>query len=478
MNRKRSNIVFLTIVVISWCSIFFSSCKERSMEGMIVFTQVTGDLQDINYTTGDSWRYISNSRIVALNSNKSEETIKVLTEGFYSACSPVISYDGQNMIFAAQKRPNDIWQIWEMSLENLKVRQITFSTKNCIDPAYLPDGRLVYSKSTTNKAVKSGHTLFTCNIDGSNIRQITYNPHAYFASTVLHDGRILTISKQLYPEQKDGMFMVLRPDGSKEELFYQGLNGSDLHSRGWETNNGKVIFIESNNNDRKGGNIISIDYNRPLHSRVDLSSGIKGDFYAINSLKKGKLLVSYRSPDDDRYALYEFDIENKTLVQAIYKDKNYNVLEAVVVKKQDRPKNLPSEVDLGVKTGLLLCQDINFSDIQSVGNASSTSKAISIEVTGIDASLGIVDVEKDGSFYLKVLADTPFRITTIDENGHIVNGPGSWIYLRPNERRGCVGCHEDNEQVPMNRQPLSIRKDPITIPVQVKEIYNKKVSLK
>lgn len=477
MNRKRSNIVFLIIMVITCSGIFFSSCKERSMEGMIVFTQVAGDLQDINYLTGNSWRYIPDSRIVALNSNKSGETLKVLTEDYFSACSPEISYDGKFMIFAAQKKQNDSWQIWEMNLENLKVRQVTSSTENCIDPAYLPGGRLVFSKFTTNDAVKTGHSLFTCNLDGSEIRQITYSPHAYFASTVLQDGRILTISRQLYPDQRDGMLVVLRPDGSKQELFYQGLKGSDLHSRGWETINGKVIFIEAENNDKEGGNIISIKYNRPLHSRVNLSSGIKGDFYNISPLQADRLLASYRPSDDDRYALYEFDAKNKTLGQVIYEDKNYNVLEAVVVKKQERPKKLPSEVDMGVKTGLLLCQDINFSDIQSEGNTTSTSKAVSIEVMGIDSSLGIVDVEKDGSFYLKVLADTPFRIQTIDENGHVVNGPGSWIYLRPNERRGCVGCHEDNEQVPENRQPLSIRKDPIIIPVDIKEIHKKKVSL-
>ncbi len=101
-----------------------------------------------------------------------------------------------------------------------------------------------------------------------------------------------------------------------------------------------------------------------------------------------------------------------------------------------------------------------------------------MEVMGIDSSLGIVDVEEDGSFYLKVLADTPFRLQTVDENRHVVNGPGSWLYLRPNERRGCVGCHEDNEQVPENRQPLSIKKDPFILPVQMKEIHKKKVSLK
>lgn len=476
MNIKRSNIVFL--MIISCSAILFSSCNERLKEGTIVFTEVTGDLHDINYITGNSWRYISKSRIMALDPEKAGASPKLLTKGFFSACAPQISYDGKQLLFAAQKKQSELWQIWEMNLENYKIRQVTSSKENCIDPAYLPDGNLVFSKFIKNDTVKTGHALFTCNRDGSEIRQITYNPHNYFASTVLQDGRILAISRQIYPDQRDGMFMVLRPDGTKQELFYRGLKGNELHSRGFETNNGKIVFIETDNNDQKGGNLISINYSRPLNSRVNLSTGIKGDFYAISPLQSDKLLVSYRSSEDEPFALYEFDTENKMLGQTIYKDVNYNVLEAVAVEKHERPKKLPSEVDLDVKTGLLLCQDINFTEIKSTDKASSTSKAIKIEVIGIDASLGTVDVEEDGSFYLKVLADIPFRIKTIDQSGEVVNGPGSWMYLRPNERRGCVGCHEDNEQIPENRMLLSVKKDPITIPVRSKEIHNKKVSLK
>lgn len=462
---------FLIIMITSCISLFFSSCKERSTEGMIVFTEVAGGLQDQNYITGNSWRYFPDSRIVALDPNKSGEKLNILTEGFFSACSPSISYDGNFMLFAAQKTQNDIWQIFEMNLKNLKVRQVTSSTENCIDPAYLPGQRLVFSKFTTNDEVKTEISLFTCNLDGSEVNQITFNPQNYLASTVLMDGRLLTINRQLYPIEEDAMLMVLRPDGSKQELFYKGLKGSELISRPYENNEGKVLFIESDTINKTGGNIISINYNQPLHSKVNLSSNIKGNFYSISPQQSGKLLVSYRSSDADQYELYEFDMENKTLGDAIYKDKGYNILEVVVVEKKLRPKKLPSEVDMSVNTGLLLCQDINFSDIAPVENTNLTSKAVKIEVMGIDASLGIFDVEKDGSFYLKLLADTPFRLKSMDESGNVVNGPGSWINLRPNERRGCIGCHENNEQVPENRQPLSVKKDPIILPAQMKEIH-------
>ena len=136
MNIKRSNIVFIIIVAIGYSCGFFSSCKQRSIEGMIIFTEVAGNLNDMDHITGNSWRYFSESRIVALNSNKSGEQINVLSKDFLSACSPKISYDGNFMLFSAQKEQNDIWQIWEMNLKNLEVRQVTTSTKNCIDPIF------------------------------------------------------------------------------------------------------------------------------------------------------------------------------------------------------------------------------------------------------------------------------------------------------------------------------------------------------
>lgn len=469
MIRRRIHIVFKFIMVIGITGLFFSSCNERSMQGKIIFTQVSKELKNIDFITGDSWRYINESRIVALNPDASEEKLKVLTEGYFSACSPEISYDGKFMIFAAQKKQNDIWQIWEMNLKNLKVKKVTSSNENCIDPAYLPGGRLVFSKFSTNNIVIKEHSLFTCNIDGSEIKQITFNPNTNFASTVLQDGRVLTISKQIYPDHRDGMFMVLRPDGTKEELFYQGAKGSNILSRAYETKNGKIVFIESDKN-KEGAHLVSIDYNRPAHSRIDLSSDIIGDFHTISPMKGGKLLVSYRASEDERYALYEFDPENKILGNLIYKDTGYNALEAVEVEKNERPRNIPSEVDMNVKTGLMLCQDINFSDDQNVNNTSSTSKAVRMEVMGMDTTLGIVDVEKDGSVYLKILADTPFQLRTLDEDGKIVSGPSSWIYLRPNERRGCVGCHQGNERVPDNRQPLSVLKAPVEIPKHLNKV--------
>ena len=140
---------------------------------------------------------------------------------------------------------NDPWQIWEMNLTNTKIRQITSSQENCTDPDYLPDGSIVFSRLNVNDTLKAGHSLYTCNPDGSNLTRITFNPHTYFASTVLKDGRVLSISRQVFPVNGDQSFVILRPDGTKAELFYEGTDGSTLVNRARKRIMVKIVFIES-----------------------------------------------------------------------------------------------------------------------------------------------------------------------------------------------------------------------------------------
>jgi hypothetical protein len=293
----------------------------------------------------------------------------------------------------------------------------------------------------------------------------------------LHDGRLLTIGRQLYPALDEPLLMVMRPDGTKADMFYQGLDHTVLSSRAMETANRNIIFVETDSANPESGHLVSIHYNRPLNSRTNLTSGIEGIFSSVVPEPSGKLLVTYRKSDADRYALYEFDPVNKELGQVVYASPDHDVLDVVVVEERTRPKKLPSEVDMGVKTGLLLCQNIHILDPGFPVKPATAKKAVKIEVLGLSSSMGIVTVEEDGSFYLKAIADTPFRIRTLDEDNKVVNGPSSWIWLRPNERRGCVGCHEDHELAPENNVSLSVKKDPVLIPVHVSEVTEKEVEL-
>lgn len=178
------------------------SCHSGSMKGMIVVTQVAGLPGNPDFITGESWRYILQSRIVAFDPSRPGEAVKLLTSNYYSACNPEISYDGKHMIFAAQLKQGESWHIYEMNLDDLTCRKVSQLKESCIDPAYLPGGHAVFSKAPGKDSTDSGHALFTCSLDGSDLRQITFHPNSDFASSVLMDGRILTISSQVYPVNK------------------------------------------------------------------------------------------------------------------------------------------------------------------------------------------------------------------------------------------------------------------------------------
>jgi hypothetical protein len=475
MNKNRATIVFLYLMAIGFANIFLLSCSDKSIEGAIIFTRSAGKTQELKSESSAIGKYIPQTQILILNPKKTGSTPKVLTGNYFSANSPKISFDGKFMLFAAQKKENDPWQIWEMEISNLKSRQVTNSKENCTDPVYLPSGRLLFSKFSANDTLKGGHALFTCNSDGTNLNRITFNPGTYLESNTLMDGRILTVGQQVYPSITEPRFMILRPDGTKADMFYKSAKDSFVASQGVETAKGNIVFIESDKANNGKGCLTAISYNRPLHSKINLSSTIDGDFHAVTSTVSSGLLVAFRKSDKERYALYEFDQDKKTLGKKIYGDPGYDVLEAVETGMHERPKKLPSEVDMGVKTGLLMCQDINATDLKST--TAGLAKSTGIEIVGIDSTLGVVEAAADGSFYLKVMADKPFRIQTVDKTGKIISGPGDWIWVRPNERRGCVGCHQDPEMVPANSVPLAVKKSPVVIPMHINKVVEKKVSL-
>jgi len=466
MNNTRSTIVFTFLMALGFASPFLSSCKKKSAEGTIIFTRTAGRFEESVSGTTDPLKTKLRAEIVAIEPGLSP---RVLTSSFYSATTPEISDNGQTMIFAARKTEGDPWQIWETDLLNLKTRQLTKMKGDCTDPAYLPLGRFLFTCHSAQDSLKSTESIFTANIDGTEMKRITFIPHAFSSSHVLADGRIITKGVQNYPESGAEKYLVMRPDGTKSELFYCGSEGTRLAGPGLEMKDGRIVFIESEKSNNGKGNLVTVSYNRPMHSRIILSSGLDGDFRAVFPEPSGKLLVSYRKTSSDRYGIYEFDPESRSLGKQFYTSTDFDVIEVANVVKHNRARKLPSEVNTALKTGLLMCQDVNLDD-NPVQNTGAPLKTIHrIEIMGVDSSMGIFHPSKDGSFYLKVVADKPFQIRTLDENGKVLR-KCDWIWLRNNERRGCVGCHEDQDIAPDNRIPLAVKKAPIGIPVHVSKI--------
>jgi hypothetical protein len=447
MDRKTTILSTVTILLL------LSSCGNRIREGTIIFTQSAGN----------------ESRIAAIDPRNPGQKPAVLSENFWSASSPDLSYDARYLLFSASKKIKDPLQVWMMDLKTGRIRQITSSLVDCHDPVWLPGGQIIFSRASGESGT-SEKQLYTCSSDGSGMKRITFDPYSYEDITVLHDGRLLA---RRHSDGRSVNFMVLRPDGTKNMIFYKSPDGMEISGRPRETHDGRILFIEEG---WEKTELVAISYNRPLHSRrviTGLPGSVVSGFFPIEA---GKLILSFKPVAKETFVVGEFDLLSLK-VKNLFEIDGCEMIDPIVVKKSDRQRKLPSEVDLGVYTGQLLCHDIHFTGTGARFASFIPGLHQKVEIVGRDSSFGFVVPEQDGSLYLKVVADTPFRIQQVDENGNNTTGPSAWIYIRPNERRGCIGCHEDPEMVPGNRLPLAVKKLPVSIPVELKNLTEKEIEL-
>jgi hypothetical protein len=431
------------------------SCSSNSYEGMVVAVELNGANLD----------QLHGAKLIAIDIQNPGKTATVVSTGFKSAAAPALSHDGRYLYFQGKKEGDQAWQIWVTDLHKGGTTRVTDLPENCIEPAPLPDGRVLFSREGEVGGMVV-FDLFRCEMDGTALTQITFNPALNTHATVLQEGRLLYLSQEVYPETKSVKSMVMRPDGTKSERYYSGTEASSPVSGGMESAEGYIYFIES------GGHLTRVSHKRPLHSRESLSEALPGTFAAVYPMEGSNNLVSYQPSGDEPFALFTFDAATKEAPHLLYQGLGSVTDPVLVTLQEKRPLILPSPVDPGKPTALLMSQDINHSMLPVNAGITGDSTANRIRVSTLEGELAVVEVKGDGSFYLKVDAGIPLRIETLNSQGETLRGPSDWIYLRANERRACVGCHADPELSPKNLQPLAIKEDPVVLVAKMKESSN------
>ena len=81
------------------------------------------------------------------------------------------------------------------------------------------------------------------------------------------------------------------------------------------------------------------------------------------------------------------------------------------------------------------------------------------------AVLGTVPVEKDGSVHFKLPPYLPVFFQVLNEQGLAVQSMRSDVYVAPQERLSCAGCHEQRHRAPPAKTeiPLAMRREPSVI---------------
>ncbi len=425
--------------------------------------------------------------------------VEPLVEGFESACDPCVSFDATRLLFAGKGQQADNWNIFELNLADRKVSQITRDLGDCRHPIYLSSFYTITENQPWDQvAFVSSHeggrnefgkepatSLYTCKPDGSYLNRITYNLSSDFDPAIMADGRLVyaTWRRSTLDHGRLGRIALesVNVDGIDRGPFV-AQSAKRVLQQPCATARSEVVFVEADKLPWDGaGSLARVSTRRPLHTYESLTKPADGLFHSPSAFPGAAILVSRRPADGSgTHGLYRMDLSTGELT-LIHDDPQFHEIQGQALWARPQPDGRSSVVSAQDPLATLYCLDVyqtEFTDPSWLPRG--TAKSIRIleglapdrEITkppmkgadllAVRRILAEVPLEADGSFQVKVPANTPIQIQLLDERGLALRDCG-WIWARNHQAQGCIGCHEDPERTPPNFVPLALQKQSVLV---------------
>lgn len=401
---------------------------------------------------------------------------RVISRGFAGAADPDVSFDGRRILFAGKQTKTDPWCVWEMNADGSGLRKITCGAAGARHPIYQttvytitptdvePWKQIAFVGEDQDERDEAGaapHTsLWSCKIDGTALRRLTFNLSNDVDPVILPDGRMVYAAwlTGAFPRSGDGRAALVgvNEDGTDYQV-YAGTDGLRVKRAPVPTSDGRVVFVEAEQPAADGaGRLASVSQVRPLHSYASLTTAADGRFRAPSALPDGRVLVSWRADTpQSQFAVHRFDPSTRTHEQ-VFVDKGWHAVSARLVAPRPEPDARSSVVRDDDPQATIFTVSV---DIHDLGDRlpAGTAKTLRV-IEGVAAGpgraastriLGEVPIAADGSYQVKIPANTPVRLQTLDADGLALR-TSAWLWGRNHDAQGCVGCHEDPERTPPN----------------------------
>ena len=405
-------------------------------------------------------RFSQGSRIVRTTSGPTAGNVVNLTPEFFAAADPQVSFDASRVLFSAQSQPGARWQIWEMRADGSAKRQVTRLESDCLRPGYLAHEEFVFT-IVTAEGGRAASQVYVAKLDGTEAHPITFGPGNFQVETVLKDGRILVSAASPLVPGKDasGELYVMRHDGSGLASFRCEHRQPARRAQAAELADGSIVFVKNPPTRAAVGGELAMIRRGALHnSSLSPQAAVS---WSPRALDAGKLIVARRNPapGNSKFDLYAFDSASGKFGDLIYQDPKLSSVQAVPVAAHHVPRWYWSTLNPQSKAGYFVCLDARQSADEPDGRIATPLAHVRVLILegNQERSLGEAAVETDGSFYIAVPPDQPVRFELLDASGGVIRAQRSWIWSRPGEERGCVGCHEDKSVAPENRWPLALK---------------------
>lgn len=417
------------------------------------------------------------------------EPTLLLDTGKGALGSPSVSFDGQWIYFSMAREEDDFFHLFRISSQGGEPEQLTEGPFFDIDPAELPDGRIVFA-STRMGTFEEYHSppsraLFVMNADGSDIHPITNTIIFDNEPEVLADGRILFIrSDNFFDRGKvETLLHATFPDGTRGYTEFGLDNGPEYGGR-LRANycgspapmpDGRVAYLSN-----AGITVGRVGNTQGNLQHVPLKAG------DVASLPDGRLLCTVLGAESSEYdSINILNPDSRPVVMTKVLDTGGQALHSpVFLGARTRPALRPDQVrfpeDPTKKaTGFLICQNAQFTKnttagwervrairvLAGKGLTTRSSHSYIVHAGNETVELGTVPLAPDGSFSIEVPADTPLALQAVDAEGRSELNEMSWIYVRPGEKKSCVGCHQPRQSTPLaaGARPMALSSPPVKL---------------
>jgi HEAT repeat protein len=407
----------------------------------------------------------------------------VLDAGKGAIGSPSVSFDGRTIYVSMARDGEPFFHIFRLPAEGGQPQRLTDGPFHDIDPAEMPDGRIAFTSTRVGMFDEyhnpPARALFSMDADGTNIRPITNTFIFDNEPEMMPDGRILFIrSDNFFDRGKvETLLHAIHPDGTEGYTEFGLDNGPEYGERlrafycgsPAPMPDGRVAFVSGPGvtvgwpgTDTKyqkhyqmdAGDVAATPDNRLLVTvarRVTVEEGAGKQKKPVSDIRYEKIAIL--DPDD---------AENRLVV--LYDSAGEAIHSPVYLGPRQRPPLLAKKVlapksDEVRPTGFFFCQNARFtknttagwSHVRAIrvlagkGLTNRSSHAYIVHAGSEVVELGTVPLPPDGSFFIEVPADVGIAFQAVDAEGRSELNEMSWIYVRPGETRGCLGCHQSRQ---------------------------------
>lgn len=433
-------------------------------------------------------------------------------EGSASIADLKLHWDGNRVLFTSLM-PDKRWNIFETTLDGNGTAKPMVDTVEpdleFFDGAYLPDGRMIAISNVGYQGVPCvngwdpvGNSMLY-DPKTKHLRRLTFDQDANWNPVIMHNGRVM-YTRWEYTDLThyfSRIVMHMNPDGTENKALFG--SGSMFPNSTFDMqllpghSSAFVGIISGHHGIARSGRIILFDpakartgvagmiqeipyRNRPIEPIVkdELVNDVWPQFIKPYPLDDKYYLVAAKLTPNSLWGIYLVDVfDNVTLLAAV---EGEGLISPIPVRQTKVPPAIPDRVKLGDKEATVFIQDL-YEGEGLRGVPRGTVKALRVlsyeyayvmspsdfYAQGIQSGwdikrlLGVVPVEADGSVMFKVPANMPIALQPLDSEGRAIQWMRSWFTAMPGEIVSCVGCHEDQNKIPIPKRVIASRKAPV-----------------